>query len=104
MEKVGQRFFFIRANKEIDTVFREIGRVFPDIFGNSSKNRINRTEFSGIADVREGVEQRERLKLSVMRFLPANYDLKLLTLYDFFFFANEARKLPPPKPNHMNAR
>lgn len=33
-----------------------------------------------------------------MRFLPANYQIKLLTLYDFFFFANEAMKTPIKQP------
>lgn len=30
-----------------------------------------------------------------MRFLPANYQINSLTLFDFFFFANEAMKTPP---------
>lgn len=32
------------------------------------------------------------MKLRVMKYLPANYQLNGLGLYDFFFYADEARR------------
>lgn len=43
----------------------------------------------------QGVEDRERLKIAVMKYLPANFNIKYLHLYDFFFYANEAIRITP---------
>ena len=70
-----------------------------DVFENGGAGRTDATGYSFYTAVREGVENKERLKLLVQKYLPANYQINLLTLYDFFFFANEARKSPPKSPN-----
>ena len=91
--------FFVNANKEISAVFAEIRRHFPDVFEHRGKDGQDTTGYSFIANIREGIASRERLKLTVLKYLPANYPINLLSLYDFFFFANEAKKTPPkPQP------
>ena len=91
MEKIRRWFFFVHTIKEIDTVFKSIRRNFPNVFEGSGTNRTNASNSSFIDIVRGGIEQRERLKLVVMKFLPPTYQINTLNLYDFFFFANEAK-------------
>ena len=90
--KWGRCFFFATANKEIDTVFKSIRRQFPDVFESGGKPRTTTTGSSFITEVRNGIDGRERLKLAVLKFLPATYQINCLTLHDFFFFASEAKK------------
>lgn len=91
MEEVWRWFFFARTFKEIDTVFKYIRRQFPSVFEGGGTNRKVTENSSFVDNVRGGIESRERLKLIVMKFLPATYQINSLTLYDFFFFANEAK-------------
>ena len=83
--------FFARTFKEIDTVFKYIRRQFPSVFEGGGTNRKDAGGGSFVDNVRGGIESRERLKLIVMKFLPPTYQINTLTLYDFFFFANEAK-------------
>lgn len=90
--------FFVNANKEISTVFGEIRKHFPDVFEHSGKGGTDTSGYSFITAVRDGIASRERLKITVLNYLPANYQINLLNLYDFFFFANEAKKPQPKTP------
>jgi hypothetical protein len=91
LEKIWGWFFFARTFKEIDTVFKYIRRQFPNVFEGGGQNRKFAESGSFIDSVRGGIESRERLKLIVMNFLPSTYQINSLNLYDFFFFANEAK-------------
>jgi hypothetical protein len=91
-EGCGREFFFVRTTRQIDTVFEGIRRKFPDLFEGGGRNREATPESSRTANVVEGIEQRERLKKVVIDYMGAKYNENTLSLYEFFFWANEARR------------
>lgn len=92
-----QRFFFRQEFDRVGAVLAQIRKLFPNIFSSGGKNRGGSFGFGAIEQIRSGVEDRERLKIAVMKYLPGNYNIDNLTFYDFFFYANEAIKLIPKK-------
>jgi hypothetical protein len=95
-------FFFAETTRRLYSFFQRTRKEFADLFGSVESVESGTHQVSARYQLHQRIKDRERQRIFLANYLPLHIPLEGLSLYEYYFYLNEAVKDTQKKNKQAN--